>query len=181
MTKRGLYTLILLSAFAGAVQADDFPDKYLQLHDKATTDAAAQKQLQGMADKGDAIAQYCLASLYDASDPKCKQDLTAEQKVTTVKQDPKAAMKWYERSAMQGNGYAAEQMADMYLGDVEGVPGDLVKAAQWLMVAIDVDPNGGGFNASLDLGTVSSQMTQEQLGEARAGAKKIEAKIHHKH
>lgn len=161
---------------SGLVQAGDFPDKYLQLHDKAATDAGALKQLQSMADKGDAIAQYCLAGLYNPSATFCKMDTLADQKVTTVKEDPKQAIKWYRKAALQGNGYAADELALMYIG-VEGVPADMVQAAQWFMVAIDMDPNGGGFDAGISFGAIKGDMTPEQLDKARAAADKIEAGI----
>ncbi len=176
--KSGMNVLgfLLLASIACAAGAADIPAKYTQLHDKAAADAGALKQLQGMADKGDAWAQYCLAGLYNPVATLCKVDTLADQTVTTVKPDPKAAVKWYEKSARQGNGYAADELAGMYVGD-SGIPADMVQAAQWWMVAIEADPDGGGFDANISLGAVKDELTQEQLAKARAGAKKIVAGI----
>ena len=171
---------LLLACVSCAAAAADVPDKYTQLHDKAIADAAALKQLQGMAEKGDAWAEYCLAGLYNPGATLCKVDTFADQTVTTVKPDPKAAVKWYEQSARQGNGYAADELAGMYVGD-SGIPADMVKAAQWWMVAIEADPDGGGFDATISLGAVKDELTEAQLAQARAGAKKIVAGIKKKH
>ena len=171
--------LLMLSAYgmADMAYAGDLPDAYLQLHDKAATDAAALKQLQAMAGKGDPQAQFCLADLYKPGLARCAVDTLTEQKVSTLKQDYKTAMQWYRKSAMKGNGFAADELADLYVG-VEGViPEDMVQAAQWWMVAIDLDPDGGGFDATISFGAVRSGMSQEQLDKARNGADKLEAQI----
>jgi hypothetical protein len=171
--------LLLMLTVCGIVnlaRAADIPDKYKQLHDKAATDAAAFKQLQAMANKGDAEAEYCLAGLYNPGESLCKVDVVADDKVTTAKEDYKVAAKWYRKAAVQGNGYAADALAELYIG-VEGIPEDMVQAAQWWMVAIDVDPDGGGFNANIAFNAVKSDISQEQMDKARDGADKIEAQI----
>lgn len=180
--KRGISVLgfLLLASVACGSSAADIPEKYTQLHDKAAADAGALKQLQGMADKGDAWAQYCLAGLYNPEATLCKVDTLADQTVTTVKPDPKAAVKWYELSARQGNGYAADELAGMYVGE-SGIPADMVRAAQWWMVAIEADPDGGGFDATISLGAIKGDLTEAQLAKARTGAKKIVAGIKKKH
>jgi hypothetical protein len=174
-----LLRVLWLGGVSFATVAADIPDKYLQLHDKAATDAAALKQLAAMAEKGDAEAEYCLAGLYNPSATLCKVDTLADQKVTTVKEDTKVAAKWYRKAVLNGNGYAADELADLYIG-TEGIPADMVQAAQWWMVAIRIDPDGGGFNATISLGAVKGDLTEEQLAKARAGADKIVAQVKHK-
>ena len=85
--KLSTLTMLLVMGLCGAVSvasAADFPDKYLKLHDKAVTDAAALKQLTAMAEKGDAQAQFCLASLYAQGLSLCAEDTLTEQKITTL-------------------------------------------------------------------------------------------------
>lgn len=173
---RRLFALLAVVG-AGAAYAGDIPDKYLKLHDQAISDPKAFQQLQILATQGDAYAQYCFAGLYNPDATECKQDTLADQKVTTVKVDPKAAIKWYRLAALQGDDLAAEELGTLYVG-TDDVPEDMVLAVQWWMVAINTNPNGpGGFNAAIALSAVKDQLTEEQLAKARAGAHGIEAEI----
>ncbi len=76
--------------------------------------------------------------------------------------DPAAAARWFEKAALQGNGFAEEQLGDLYAQGL-GVPRNPRLAADWLEKAAD----RGVVTAQLKLG----KMFLDGQGIARDPAK----------
>lgn len=94
------------------------------------------------AEKGSASAQVLLAIAYLNGDAK-------------LVKDPRVAAEWFERAALQGNGYAEGRLADLY-ADGNGVTRNLKVAADWRERAA----RRGNIEAQFKLG----QMYLEGLG-----------------
>ena len=119
--------------------------------------ATAVREWTPLAKQGNASAQYYLGLMYDNGDG--------------VLQDYKTALKWYTLAAEQGHAAAQTNLGVMYaLG--QGVIKDNVYAHMWANIASsNGDEDGGKFRE-----LVAKEMTQSQLEEAQALARKCVAK-----
>lgn len=75
------------------------------------------------AEKGDAVAQYHLAMMFDTG--------------RGVPHNPKQAEKWYKKSAAAGHTGAAFYLAKMYMSDSSGVAKNEVEALKLLQFAAE--------------------------------------------
>ena len=98
--------------------------QYDALRDQAETDPAAVDRLRRVADTGDAMAEFSMATLYDPE--------FHIGKVTAP--DIKTALDWYEKAAEHGHPVAQANLGVKYY---EGrvVPADYAKAIFWLTKA----------------------------------------------
>jgi TPR repeat protein len=100
--------------------------------------AAALKEWQPLAEKGDAHAQYNLGLMY--------------AKGEGVQQSHSEAARWYQKAAEQGVPAAQYNLGVMY-GNGQGVPKDLEKAAEWYQKAA----GSGVAGAANNLGTIFNE------------------------
>lgn len=144
--------LVLLCIAAVAARAGD----------TAAADAAYKKgdyrtaahDLQALAKKGEAKAQYRLGVLYD--------------KGQGLRQDRAKAAQWYMKAAQQGYIPAQYNLAILYYNG-EGVEQDLVMAYAWLQVSVA----RGYRQAAAARDAVAGQMSVKQVKEAKEMAAKI--------
>jgi TPR repeat protein len=93
--------------------------------------AVAYRELKPLADKGNAVAQQKVGSMYRDGNG--------------VSQDDGEACKWYSRAATQGNVYALTNMGDCY-SDGKAVPQDYKEAVRWYRLAAAKGDEYGLFN-----------------------------------
>ena len=108
------------------------------------SDRQAVTQLEGLASKGDAAAQYSLGMRYNLGDG--------------VKQDYPEAALWFTRAADQGHVRAQSALGDYY-NYGRGVPTDVSKAYFWSYLAFA----GGDEVSKLRLGRLAGQLPHSQL------------------
>lgn len=82
--------------------------------------AVALKELQPLADRGDAEAQLFVGFMYDNGEG--------------VQLDYRQAVMWYQKSAEQGNAQAQYNLGMMYANGL-GVQQDMVQALKWFNLA----------------------------------------------
>lgn len=96
---------------------------YYSNKDSADNQAIGQQLLRQASDQGSGQASFDIAAQYEFG-------------LEEVRQNYAEAAKWYEKSALQGYGYAAYRLAELYsMG--KGVPYDLKQANHWYQVAVD--------------------------------------------
>jgi uncharacterized protein len=103
--------------------------------------------LQGLADRGDADAQWQMGVRYHNGDG--------------VAQNDKLAMGWFQLAAEQGNVSAQSALGSYYWAG-RGVPEDLGKAYMWSAIAL---AHGDEISKSR-LEGLASRMTREQVSAA---------------
>jgi GAF domain/Sel1 repeat/PilZ domain len=108
-------------------------------------------ELQALADRGDAEAQWQMAVRYHDGDG--------------VPQSDTQAMLWFQLAAEQGNVAAQSAMGSYYWAG-RGVPEDLSKAYMWSEIALA----GGDKNSKARLEGLASRMTRAQISAARQQA-----------
>ena len=106
--------------------------------------------LKAQAERGDAVAQFNLGSMY--------------RKGEGVTQDYDEAFKWYRKAAEQGYAKAQFNLGLMYANG-HGVAQDNVEAYMWLSIAAAEDKLS---NKQLD--SLKSNMTSTQIKEAESKA-----------
>ncbi|MDO8978196.1 MAG: tetratricopeptide repeat protein [Afipia sp.] len=116
--------------------------------------AAAAKLFRPLAEKGSAVAQYRIALMH-------KMGLG-------VSKDRKQAQKWSRLAAKQGNTDAQVLLGSLYYKGEGGESDDIAKAYMWY----DIAATQGNDEARKELAAVSSQLSSQQLAEARAKAQK---------
>lgn len=116
--------------------------------------AAAAKLFRPLAEKGNAVAQYRIALMH-------KMGLG-------VSKDRKQAQKWSRLAAKQGNPEAQVLLGSLYYTGEGKESEDIEKAYMWY----DVAAMQGNDEAKKELAAVSSQLTSQQIAEARAKAQK---------
>ena len=116
--------------------------------------AAAAKLFRPLAEKGNAVAQYRIALMH-------KMGLG-------VSKDRKQAQKWSRLAAKQGNPEAQVLLGSLYYTGEGKESEDIEKAYMWY----DVAAMQRNDEAKKELAAVSSQLTSQQIGEARAKAQK---------
>jgi TPR repeat protein len=131
-----MLTLIVCALVAAVPAAADFQAGLRAYEQKDF--AAALKEWQPLAEKGDSSAQYNLGLLY--------------AKGEGVPQDLAKAAAWYEKAAVQGVAAAQYNLGLMYANG-QGVPRDLQKAAQWYQKAAEQGVDGAANN----LGTIFNE------------------------
>lgn len=118
----------------------------------------AMKWFKKAAEQGYGNAQYMLGILY-AEGPNIQQNYTE-------------AMKWFRKAADQGHTEAMFSLGLRYaLG--EGVPKDFIKAYMWWSLALAK----GKEEAKDDLKKLSSEMTPQQIAQAKKEAAELWEKI----
>jgi TPR repeat protein len=178
---------LLVAAVASLAVAGPLEDGVTAYH--AHDYAKALDAWRPLADKGDAEAQYRLATLYAEGKGVAQSDATAAewyqraadqgnamaqynlgvsyaQGLGVPKDDAKAAA-WFRRAAEQGLAYAQLNLGILY-AEKRGVKPDDVEAVKWLELAIFALPAGGArSDAARMLQQVADRLTDEQLIEAR--------------
>ncbi len=119
--------------------------------------AKALRELQPLAEQGDARAQFYLGVLHENGDG--------------VPEDYGKAREWYEKSAEQGNANA-----QFYLGLMcafgRGTPLDIVQAHMWYSLAAE----NGHARAALHRNDLAREMKPAQLADAQKRAKEWKQK-----
>lgn len=109
----------------------------------------ALKELQPLADKGDATAQTFIGFMYDNGEG--------------VTLDYQQAVVWYTKAAEQGNANAQYNLAMMYANGL-GVPQDWVQALKWFNLAA-----ASGYENTLKAGKEAEKyMTPKEIEQAWA-------------
>ena len=121
--------------------------------------AKAFREWKAFAETGDdAAAQYHLGWMYNTG--------------TWLEQDQKEAVKWYRKSAEQGNGFAQFSLALTYDAGLLGVKQDNVTAYAWYnFAAAHEDENGKTLDKFRS--RLSKEMTPEQITKAEELVKEI--------
>ncbi len=99
---------------------------------------AALHELRPLAERGDAVSQFQLGTMYDSG--------------KGVPQDYVTARQWYEKAANQGDALAQLMLGAIYY-DGRGVPKDYGQALRWLNLAA----NQGNPLAQIKLGLMLSE------------------------
>lgn len=113
--------------------------------------ALTPEELRGLADRGDAEAQWQLGTLYHTGDG--------------LPQNDRQAVEWFQRSANQGYAQALRALGSAYWGG-RGVKQDNTEAYAWFALAL---AQGDQESKSL-LEGLATQMTQSQVATARQQA-----------
>lgn len=116
--------------------------------------AAAAKLFRPLAEKGSAVAQYRIAMMH-------KMGLG-------VSRDRKQAEKWSRLAAKQGNTDAQVLLGSLYYKGEGKESEDVEKAYMWY----DIAATQGNDEARKELAAVSTQLSSQQISEARAKAQK---------
>ena len=144
-----------LTANAPAAQAGSWEDATAAFARKEY--AAALKLMQPLAEKGNALAQYRIATMH-------KMGLG-------VSKDAKEAKKWSRLAARQGNADAQALLGSLYYKAEGGESPDVVRAYMWY----EVSSEQGSSEAKSEITAVAKDMTPQQLAEAREKAQKCKA------
>jgi TPR repeat protein len=118
---------------------------------------ASFQHLQRAADLGSPSASYLVARTYQAASNK----------------DPKQAMKWFEKAALQQFPAAMMALGDMYRNG-DGVTADIRKAYMWYLLAGVY----GSPDAQKTVDSLGSQLSAKQVADAKTQAKKYVANMH---
>ena len=146
--------------------------------------AAALKELEPLATKGDAYAQYNLAKMYDDGtgvplDIKVAESWYRKAAVqgyadaqamlgilydngAGVPQDYKQAVSWYRKAAEQGHPMAQSLLGASY-AEGHGVAINLVQALKWFIVSASTGYNIGQQNVK----AAEAVMSKKQIEQAR--------------
>jgi uncharacterized protein len=131
------------SAVAPKAAAPSKPPKRIpgdQFFDAVAADergdpATALRLLRPLAERGDALAQVYIGTMYERGDG--------------VPQDLAEALRWYRKAAEQGEATAETKLGSMYF-DGKGIPQDYAAAATWYRKAA----NQGDADAENNLGSM---------------------------
>jgi TPR repeat protein len=119
--------------------------------------AAAMKLLRPLAEKGNALAQYKVATMHKLG--------------LGVPKNPKEARKWGRLAAKQGNADAQVLLGSLYYKQNGEESPDLVRAYMWY----EVSATQGSSEAQKDIASVAKEMTPQQIAEAREKAQKCKS------
>jgi uncharacterized protein len=147
--------LLGLATNAPAVRADSWTDATAAFARKEY--AAAMKMFQPLAEKGNALAQYTIALMH-------KMGLG-------VTKSEKEARKWARLAAKQGNADAQLLMGSLYYKQSGEESPDVLKAYVWYEAAA----GQGNAEAKKDLVSLTTEMTPQQIAEAREKAQKCKS------
>lgn len=153
-----LFVCVGLFALTDQLLADSLSDA-IRASDEGNH-AKAAKLYKPLAEKGNAVAQFKLASMYYSG--------------KGVTKNFKQAFKLYRLSAEQGHTVAQSNLATMYYrGD--GVPQDYVLAHMWKHLAASNSEGERQFRYLEQLNSLARDMTSKQIAEAQELAKKCTA------
>lgn len=153
--KQILLPCICLFALTGQSFADPLVDALRASGDGNHVQAA--KLFKPLAENGNAVAQFKLATMYYSG--------------KGVPKNFKEALKWYRLSAEQGHTVAQSNLATMYFrGD--GVPRDFVLAHMWKNIAATSAEGDRQLRYFEQLKALTRDMTAKQIAEAEKLAKK---------
>ena len=146
---QNLYRILIvcLSLFSLPSWSTDFDTGYMS-YEKGDY-LTALKIWAPLAEEGELLSQYGLASLYHDG--------------KGVAQDYEAAMRWHKLSADQGNGYALNKIGEMYENG-HGVSQDYEAAWEYYVEASQAGVPDALFNAGVMLAT--GKFGQENVGSA---------------
>jgi len=151
---RNCLVLLVILASLAMGQQDEIA-KLKDLVDKAKTDKQALRQLQSLAEQGNAGAQSNLGYMYYSGEG--------------VPKDPVEAVKWFRKAADQGDADAQTNLGIMYEG-VKGVSRDLAEALKWYRKAADQGnadaQNHLGYYYSRGMYTRGDDLVSEDPAEA---------------
>lgn len=147
-------------ALTGHAKADSMSDALRALDEG--NHAKAAKLFKPLAAKGNAVAQFKLATLYYNG--------------KGVPKNLKEAAKLYRLSAEQGHVVAQSNFATMYYRG-EGVPKDFVLAHMWKNIATTNAEGDRQLRYLEQLKALTKDMTAKQITEAQELAKKCTANI----
>jgi TPR repeat protein len=189
----GLVLAIALIAPASGGPLEEGMDAY-----RAKEYARAAELWQSLADKGDAIAQYRLGTLYAEGKGVEQNDATAfawMQRAASqgnadaqydvgasyfagigVEKSEKEAVKWFQRAANQGVALAQLNLGLLHAAGA-GVPQDNVEAFKWLQIAFTgLPPGGPRMDVAKAMQDVSAKMRWDEVDEAKARARDWKAR-----
>jgi TPR repeat protein len=198
MMNKLIHCLIAFAVLATAFAAAAGPLEDGLAAYRAKDYAKALELWRPLADKGDATAQYQIATLYAEGKGVEQSDATAAewyQKAAEqgsadaqynlavsyaeglgVKQDDAAAAKWFRRAAEQGMAYAQLNLGVLYATKRVSPPDD-IEAVKWLELAIYALPPGGArSDAARILKEAADRLNDDQLIEARSREKAFKPK-----
>lgn len=155
LLKHMLLGCVCLFALTGQLSADSLSDA-LRAFDEGKH-AKAAKLFKPLAKKGNAIAQFKLATMYYNGNG--------------VTKNIKEALRLYRLSAEQGHTVAQSNLATMYYSGI-GVPQDFVLAHMWKNIAATNSEGDRQLRYFEQLKTLTQDMTAKQIAEAQALAKK---------
>ena len=141
-----LAALTALMSSATPVVAGDFEDA--EAANKAGDYKKEFRLLKGLAEQGDADAQFNLGIMYANGEG--------------VPKDYAKAAYWFLKAAEQGIAEAQNNLGTMYQYG-EGVPKDYVQAYVWMSIAA----TQGNANAQKGKGTLKKEMTREQIAKGQ--------------
>ena len=107
-----------------------------------------------LAEKGDALAQFNLGSMYDNGEG--------------VEQDFKEAVKWYRKAAEQGHANAQNTLGWMYGRGLGVEQNNVIAYAWWDIAAVN-----GQQNAKNNKSVAAKKMTPTQIAEAEELVKEM--------
>lgn len=152
--KHMLFACVWLFVLAGPSSADSLSDA-LHAFDEGHH-ATAAKLFKPLAEKGNSIAQFKLATMYYSG--------------KGVPKNIREALRLYRLSAEQGHVVAQSNLATMYyLG--KGVSRDFVLAHMWKNIAATNSEGDRQLRYFEQLKTLTNDMTARQIAEAQALAK----------
>lgn len=158
LLKQGLLVCGCLFVFAGQAIADPLSDAQRAFDEGSYIKAA--KLFRPLAEKGNAMAQFKLATMYYNG--------------KGVTKNFKEALRLYRISAEQGHVVAQSNLATMYYrGD--GVPKDFVLAHMWKNLAATNADGERQIRYVEQLKDLAKSMTAGQIAEAQGLAKKCAA------
>ena len=190
-----IYRLILAMLLGGVgLSANADFDEAVAAYERGDY-ATALREIQPLAEQGDAVAQYNLGLMYDEGQgvPQdyeaaaqwyrraAEQGYAAAQsnlgvmyaKGQGVLKDDKAAVQWLRRAAEQGLAEAQFNLGLMYAKG-EGVPQDYVHAHLWANIAA----SGGDKDAVGFRNLIEKEMTPSQIAEAQKLARECVRKAY---
>jgi TPR repeat protein len=178
-----LATALVASAAGGPLE--EGMDAY-----RAKEYAKAVELWRPLADKGDAVAQYRLGTLYAEGKGVEQNDATAfmwMQRAAIqgnadaqydmgasyfagigVEKSETEAAKWFQRAANQGVAFAQLNLGLLYAAG-NGVPQDNIEAFKWLQIAFrGLPPGGPRMDVAKAMQDVAAKLRWDELDEARA-------------
>lgn len=189
---RALLVAIALAATIGRTAAQGTLEDGMAAY-RSEDYAKAVELWRPLAEKGDAVAQYRLGTMYAEGKGVGQNDATAmlwfqraaEQGIAPaqynvgasyaaglgVSKDDAEAAKWFRRAAGQGMAFAQLNLGLLYAAG-RGVPQDNVEAMTWLQLALFALPAGAArSDVAQAMQDISDKMTAEELRTARTRAR----------
>lgn len=194
--RRFMGALVVAAVLGGPAAAGPLEEAEEAYREKAYAKAA--ELWRPLAEKGDAVAQHALGTLYlegngveqdDATafmwflraanqgNPAAQYNVGASYAAGAgVAQSNVDAAKWFRRAADQGMVFAQLNLGLLYAAG-SGVPQDNVEAFKWLEIAFaGLPPGGPRMDVARAMADVSAKMTRDQLIESKQRQRAWQAK-----